>query len=493
MLTPRDLKGRRAISYARWSSDRQSAGDSLRRQTEEAERFCLTYGLTLDHQMVDNGVSAFKGANLEASLGRFVEGVKAGTIPSDTVLLVEAMDRVSRVNHMDALEFFHGVLKTGVTIVTMLDQRVHTLEDYRSNVASVLMSIMAMSAANEYSAKLSERVEQSYIGRVERAKDGARVKLSKVPFWIDQKTQELNGRADDARLIFRLASEGVSHHSIVLRLNTLGIPSAKGGPWVKSAVQSVLATPAAYGALRLKGETIPDYFSALITETEWLAIQHRAKVRRSNPQANNAANLFSRLTRCGHCGSAMTMTTSRVSKYRYLACSGRVTKRTDCDAPNWHYETFENAFLDRIGFLAVPSTDAPREDPTASIMDALSALETKRENVLAGMSEATDVATRAILLRQSDELGARIDATKRQLVEARESAARASYTAGTDFTEDAARIKVMSVEDREGARRLIADLVEKIELESDGDVRLASVTLRSGRQQNIVFGNAEPQ
>ena len=83
MLQPRDLKGRNAISYARWSSGKQAQGDSLARQTKNAEAFCATFALILDRQLVDDGVSAFKGGNLdlEASLGTFIADVKAGGYP----------------------------------------------------------------------------------------------------------------------------------------------------------------------------------------------------------------------------------------------------------------------------------------------------------------------------------------------------------------------------------------------------------------------------
>lgn len=493
MLQPRDLKGRRAISYARWSSERQGAGDSLRRQTEDAERFCATNGLTLDHQLIDDGVSAFKGANLEASLGRFVEGVKAGTIPSDTVLLVEALDRVSRVNHMEALEYFGGLLRTGVTVVTLMDQRVHTLEDYRNNVASVMMSLMAMSAAHDYSAKISQRVRASWDGRAQKARHG-RVRISKVPFWIDQQTQELHTRADDARLIFRLASEGMGQNGITQHLNLAGIPSSRGGQWGKSMVQDVLRSKAAYGSMVVKGEEVRDYFPPIITETEWLAIQHRTRMRAYNPQAGNTATLFPRLVHCAHCGSVMNVSTSRFGKWRYMICQGKTTKRTDCTAPNWRYDTFEREFIDRIGFLAAPITAAPREDRTAEMADAIRALEARQENILAGVAEAPDAATRAILLKQSNELTTKIEAQRRSMVEARELAARAAFAADatTDFTDDIEKMRVMAEENRAGAQRRIADLVERIELESESkELRRAIVTLRSGHQHSVVFGRVD--
>src|SRR5512138_3667256 len=147
MLQPRDLKGRVAISYARWSSGRQADGDSLRRQSENAALFCATYGLTLDHQLVDDGVSAFKGANLEASLGQFIADVKGGKISNEMVLILENLDRFTRINPVDAVPVLLELLKTGLTLVTLQDERVHTLSGYADNTMHLMMSLMHMQAA----------------------------------------------------------------------------------------------------------------------------------------------------------------------------------------------------------------------------------------------------------------------------------------------------------------------------------------------------------
>ncbi|MER9865463.1 recombinase family protein [Mesorhizobium sp. M0185] len=177
------------MSYARWSSGKQAQGDSLARQTKNAEASCAIHGLTLDRQLVDNGVSAFKGGNLdlEASLGQFTADVKAGTIPSDTVLLLENLDRFSRIHPMDAQPVLSELLKTGLTLVTLQDQRVHTYEDYRANFASLMMSLMTLQAAYESSAKLSHRVGEAWKRKAEKARaavasGGGRVKVAKLPF-----------------------------------------------------------------------------------------------------------------------------------------------------------------------------------------------------------------------------------------------------------------------------------------------------------------------
>lgn len=498
MLSPRELKGRTAISYARWSSERQGAGDSLRRQTEEATRFCTTYGLKLDRQLVDDGVSAYKGANLEASLGRFVEGVKSGSIPSDTVLLVEALDRVSRVNHMDALEYFGSLLRTGITVVTLMDGRVHTLQDYRNNVASVLMSLMAMSAAHEYSAKISERVGASWNARASRASQG-RIKISKVPFWIDRESQGFNERVEVAKLIFELAEEGLGQAAIVQHLNQRAIPSASGKTWEKTGVQSTLASKAAYGSYVIKGEEVRDYFPAVVSEARWLALRNRTRERTKNPQASNTANLFARLLRCQHCGSPINLSTARHkdTKFQYLSCVGKALKRTDCNAPNWRYDRFESKVVASVGFLAIPVPDDEADSQLgkrlAEIQDAITVLSNRRDNFISAVAEAETGDMRKVFTTKADEVSREIELRQSELTRLRESEARQQIATGTvvDFEKDAHEIERLALEDRPTAKRLISDLIERIDLETDSpELRRANITFRAGHSHSIVWDSS---
>ncbi len=58
---PNQLRGRDAVSYARWSSGRQSTGSSLERQTQKALDYCARNEMNLLDSIVDRGVSAFTG------------------------------------------------------------------------------------------------------------------------------------------------------------------------------------------------------------------------------------------------------------------------------------------------------------------------------------------------------------------------------------------------------------------------------------------------
>ncbi len=495
MLQPRDLKGRTAISYARWSSERQGAGDSLRRQTAEAERFCATYGLTLDGRLVDDGISAFKGANLEAELGRFVEAVEGGHIPRDAVLLVEALDRISRANHDDAYAFFRGLLRTGITVVTLMDSRVHTHDDYRGNVWSVMQSFMTMAAAHDYSAKISERVKASWGDRAEKAKRGT-IKISKVPFWIDRKTQKLNRRAEVAKQIFAWAEEGLGAAAITQRLNDKGIPSPSGNAtWGKDAVATVLASKAAYGSYTVKDEEVRDYFPPVVSEARWLALRSRIAERRHNPQASNHSNLFTRLLRCAHCGSPMDLTTNRGrtgdKTYRYLCCSGKAFNRTDCEAPNWNYNALEDRFLGIIGALAIPieePTDAPMAEQIVALENRIATLTQERDNFLLAVAGAADPSVIKALTAQAEERSKQIGRAQADVSRHRESAARYVTAAETDLEADYEEIQRLAREDRGAAKRLIANLVDTIKLETvDDEFRVAHVALRYGTTHPLYF------
>ncbi|ESY98049.1 recombinase family protein [Mesorhizobium sp. LNHC209A00] len=504
MLQPRDLKGRNAISYARWSSGKQSQGDSAARQSENAKKFCSAYGLTLDDQLVDEGISAFKGLNLEARLGQFISDVKAGKIPSNVVLILENLDRFTRINPVDALPVLLELLKTGLTLVTLQDERVHTRVGYADNTMHIMMSLMSMQAAYEYSAKLSDRVGAAWSRKAEKAREAvasgaSRVKVAKLPFWIDRETYGLNARADDARLIFELAKEGHGQQAITQILNSRGIPSPAGNSWAQVVVGDVLRSPAAYGCLVLKGEEVPGYFPALISETEWLATRQRTKARLHSRQVGRTSNLFSRMVHCGHCGSSMALTSSKKGgvSWGYFICTGKAFKSRVCTAPNWRYDQFEREMLDRLGFLAVPiPQDQTAPDLSKGLEETIGALEAKRENALAGALDAETAETRKAFSGKADELTRQMEAKRREIIAIRENDARCRESAAAviDFEEYQEEIGRLAKEDRKGAQKLISNLVSRIDLESDDlsarsrkGLRRASVTMRNGYTHALVF------
>src|ERR1039457_3597809 len=103
----------KAYSYVRFSTPQQALGDSLRRQTEKAERYAVEHGLTLDTElnMTDAGVSAFRGKNATTrALGGFLRAVESNHVTPGSYLLIENIDRLSRDHVLEAQTIFSQLI-----------------------------------------------------------------------------------------------------------------------------------------------------------------------------------------------------------------------------------------------------------------------------------------------------------------------------------------------------------------------------------------------
>lgn len=79
-------------------------------------------GLVLDTErnMRDAGVSGYSGKNItDGALGAFIKAIEAGDIAPGSFLLIEDIDRLSRLPVMEALGVFQRIIGAGITIVTL--------------------------------------------------------------------------------------------------------------------------------------------------------------------------------------------------------------------------------------------------------------------------------------------------------------------------------------------------------------------------------------
>src|SRR5262249_11140635 len=119
-------KVKRAFSYLRFSDRKQAKGDSKRRQLEWGPALCGTKGRGLDENLSiqDLGVSAFRGGKArKGQLAAFLKAIKSGRVVPGDVLLVEALDRLTREDIDPAWELFRSILKSGVEVYTREPER----------------------------------------------------------------------------------------------------------------------------------------------------------------------------------------------------------------------------------------------------------------------------------------------------------------------------------------------------------------------------------
>jgi DNA invertase Pin-like site-specific DNA recombinase len=241
-----------------------------------AAAWCQQHGYRLDDQLnlSDAGRSAYKGKHLShGHLGRFLELAEAGQLGDSPLLIIEAIDRLSRQEPMRALQrVVFALVDAGVRIAALEDNRIYDRESLQGD--ALVMLVLRCKAAHEYSQRLSRRVRDSWAATKQAMRDGTESGRGpnggKAPFWLDfdptTRRWELNDRAEDVRLIF----DELQHHGLTLvaqTLNARGSLSPGGKPWAHYSVRKVAIDPAVYGALRLG---IYDHAEARAAHHRWL-------------------------------------------------------------------------------------------------------------------------------------------------------------------------------------------------------------------------------
>jgi DNA invertase Pin-like site-specific DNA recombinase len=367
----------RAYSYIRFSTARQAEGGSLDRQAPQALAYCKRKGLELDNtlNLYDLGVSAFRGDNVrEGALAGFLEACRLGRVPRGSVLIVESLDRLSRDQIRPALQLFLSLQDFGITIVTLAPEREYPPDG--ADALSLIEPLIVFSRAHEESLIKSHRRRDGWRQARDKARQGGGPMLKTCPAWLEVTPEGFRVKedaADAVRRIFALARDGLGVQRIAERLTRDGVPPiGNGARWVKTYVHKILISPAAAGAYQPcrfegkrsipEGAPIPNYYPAVVTETEWeeaqAALQGRGGARGAGRKGAEETNLFSGLLTCAVTGERFHIANALGPKvdgerkrYRYLLPSregntGPTGERID-------YGVFEAAVLSLLGELQV--------------------------------------------------------------------------------------------------------------------------------------------
>lgn len=434
-----------AYSYIRFSSTEQLKGDSLRRQSDLSKNYAEAKGLELDTKLNlrDLGISAFDKSNLnKGALGQFLKLVEDGMIPRGSYLLVESLDRLSRDKVMDALGIFLNILNAGIIIVTLADNQVYSREKTNDNWASLIMSIVIMSRANEESATKSRRIRASW--------DNKRKNISKkrftarCPYWLkptegDTGFDLILERVDVVKRIFQMSIDGIGTATIVKRLNGEKVPlfSTKTDGWQTSYIQKVLTNRAVYGELQLNlqrdgvlsaYDVIPDYYPAIMKKEDWLLAGSIRESRRSRggvAKGEGLSNLFSGMLKCGYCSGPMNMgghvkrkANGEVRHTRYVACSkGR--RGAGCNFIQWNYDDLESLvlqFCQSVDFATLidgnqninQDIELARKSLIA-VDDAIKIKQTSLDNLLNALEAGANAEVPATLIKRISSLEIEIE------------------------------------------------------------------------------------
>jgi len=414
----------KAYSYIRFSTPQQALGDSLRRQTEKAAKYAAGHGLTLDTELnlSDLGFSAYRGSNAKkGALRVFLDAVEAGQIAVGSYLLIENMDRLSRDEIIDAMGPFLTLITSGITLVTLTDERLYSRETLSHEGGSAMHYIVAeMTRAHSESRRKSQMVGDAKARkRQQLIQHGLQGKpyTRHTPGWIvwsdERKAYELlQDRAAIVREIFERTDAGDGLERIARDLNQRGVETwgrrgkqRKADHWRVSYMRKILMSATPIGSFTLHetehdvntgvrrdipGEVIANMYPKAVVDEELYWRVYR-RLGTAAPRGKNAGSapksIVAGIVRCATCGHLVT----RVSKGKsvYLVCSRANMKAKGCKYLAVPYRDIEKALRDNAGWLL---EEAPRGKNTAALDREIAGLVTMELHYSGEASELADLA-----------------------------------------------------------------------------------------------------
>jgi DNA invertase Pin-like site-specific DNA recombinase len=321
----------RCAIYTRKSTDENLDSDfnSLDAQRESAEAYIRSQaseGWVALPDRYDDG--AYSGATLERpALQRLLADVEAGGID---VVLVYKIDRFSR-SLLDFTRLIEALEAHNVSLVSVTQQFNTT-----TSMGRLTLNILLSFAQFEREV-ITERIRDKVAACKKRGMWLGGVPPLGYDVGRDAKRLVVNPtEAELVRRIFRRYLQLGSVVALVRELNAQGRTTKawttkkgvvrKGAPWTPGSVYKLLGNPVHAGRVRHHDATYPGEHPSIVEPALWDAVQQALAANRQSPPSSTRASttaLFSRLIRCGACGTGRRITFTRKGgrTYRYYVCT----------------------------------------------------------------------------------------------------------------------------------------------------------------------------
>jgi DNA invertase Pin-like site-specific DNA recombinase len=431
-----------AFSYIRFSSPEQTRGDSFRRQSEQAEKWAKDNGYRIAKTWKDLGVSGYRGANSKAgAFAEFLRDVAADELPEGSVLILENLDRMSRQDPEDALMLFLGIIKKGIGILTLTDNKLYTKQTMKQDRMMLFGTLMSMTRANEESSLKGERVAASWARKRLAAREKSLPLTDRIPGWL-LCTRDATGwrtftvdkdKAGIVRRIFAETEQGLGRRAIVKNLNRddkVSFLSESG--WQPSSVIKIIRARTTVGEYQPHrrdedGKRIPDgepiegYYPAVVDEALWTRANAAVTDRRTNAGGRpgvEAANLLRGLARCA-CGRRMLFLNKGAPPKggRYYVCSA-AAREAKCDNKRlWNAKDVERYLFHQIDPARVAEAFEPRAERTGLSPQEydmqIAGLVARKQKAVDLLVENEDSVLAPDLRRRAESLHAQIEDKKK--------------------------------------------------------------------------------
>jgi len=319
-----------AYFYTRISSKAQISGEGINRQEDFITKFLdgINNNSEGNVQYIqskiinDSGVSAYDGSNiLDGELGKFIIDAENGKIEQGSLLILEALDRLSRQKISESRKLIQRIFDAGIKIAIVKYNII--FDDSSSNeIGADLLVTAGLHLAFMESEQKSVRLRDTFARKREKIANGIAVKNSHMPFWLTYENNNFTLLAEQVKhvkLIFKLRLEGMGLHSITRYFNENNLKLAGNKSNSKNQLNSTRVTDilkhrGVYGAYEIfkneyttttrkrisTGEIIENYYPVIISKEDFDNVQGMFEGKRN---IRKVVNIFSGLTKCSCCGN----------------------------------------------------------------------------------------------------------------------------------------------------------------------------------------------
>tara|TARA_R110002049_G_scaffold16122_1_gene65001 strand:+ start:103 stop:1749 length:1647 start_codon:yes stop_codon:yes gene_type:complete len=287
----------KAISYMRFSAIHQGKGSTLERQKELIEEWFHHHPDIKRSNLssIDYGKSGFTGKD-QHGLDKIRAAVEMGKILVGDYILVEAMDRLGRLQPLKMIELITSIVNRGVVIVTLEDGQEYSQNTLNNNPSCLYILAGKVQQAHDYSKQLSRRILKAYERKRRLAREGGSISLH-TPVWLTSKGKLDPVKSEMVKECISLYLKGYGARRVILDLIPKYPDLSKVHP---STFKKWFTNRVIIGEWDTLGERIPNVFEPLIDLPTFYRLQKELDYRRRVMSPEKTYQL-SGLVVCGEC------------------------------------------------------------------------------------------------------------------------------------------------------------------------------------------------
>ncbi|WP_088356746.1 recombinase family protein [Bacillus cereus] len=322
--------------YVRVSTDRDEQVSSVENQIDICRNWLERNGFDWDEKRVfkDEGISGTLFVD-RPSIQLLLQKAKAKEI---NMVVFKSISRLAR-DLKDSLEIREVFLAHNVRIISV-EEGYDSVKAGKNDMAFELWSLFSA----QYSRTLSSSITAALAVKVRRGEH-----IGKIPYGYNREEQKLVVNEEEAQVVqmmYKWYCEGWGYKKITNELNQLGVKSKTKKNWQMTSVQRILQSSIYKGTFILNQYTsvkvggrkkqirnpkekwfvFPNHHPKIVDEETWEQANQKKVI--ANKTKITAWNEFRDLTKCGVCGSNMTIVQSHLLKkngerteWKYLKCS----------------------------------------------------------------------------------------------------------------------------------------------------------------------------